>query len=128
MPLTVNTNTSATTASFQLSAANAALRKSFGRLSSGNRIGSPAEDAGGLSVASKLQSRLTRVERVGENLQNSISFLQVQEGALQVAGNVITRVSELKTIRMPQRSFFSSFRKKPAKAAKAPKAFAYIPI
>ena len=31
MPLTVNTNTSATTASFQLSAANAALRKSLGR-------------------------------------------------------------------------------------------------
>jgi flagellin len=100
MPLTVNTNTSATTASFQLSAANAALRKSLGRLSSGNRIVSPADDAGGLAVASKLRSRLTRVERVGENLQNSISFLQVQEGALQVAGNVLTRMSELKTMSM----------------------------
>jgi flagellin len=98
MPLTVNTNTSATTASFQLSAANAALRKSLGRLSSGNRIVSPADDSGGLAVAYKLRSRLTRVERVGENLQNSISFLQVQEGALQVAGSILTRISELKTM------------------------------
>lgn len=98
MPLTVNTNTSATTASFQLSAANDALRKSLGRLSSGNRIVSPADDAGGLAVAYKLRSRLTRVERVGENLRNSISFLQVQEGALRVAGNILTRMSELKTM------------------------------
>ena len=98
MPLTVNTNTSATTASFQLSAANAALRKSLGRLSSGNRIVSPADDAGGLAVAYKLRSRLTRVERVGQNLQNSISFLQVQEGALRVAGSILTRMSELKTM------------------------------
>ena len=98
MPVTVNTNTSATNASFQLSAANAALRKSLGRLSSGKRIVSPTDDAGGLAVASKLRSRLTRVERVAENLQNSISFLQVQEGSLQVAGKILTRMSELKTM------------------------------
>jgi flagellin-like hook-associated protein FlgL len=100
MPLTVNTNTSATTASFQLSAANDSLRKSLARLSSGNRIVSPADDAGGFAVASKMRSRLTRVERVGENLQNSISFLQVQEGALRVAGSILTRMSELKTMSM----------------------------
>ena len=34
----------------------------------------------------------------------------------------------LTTIRMPQGSFFSSFRKKPAKATKVPKAFAYMPM
>lgn len=100
MPLTINTNSSATTASFQLSASNAAMRRSLGRLSSGNRIVSPADDAGSLAVAYKLRSRLTRVERVAENLQNSISFLQVQSSALQVAGNVITRMSELKTMSM----------------------------
>jgi flagellin len=72
----------------------------LGRLSSGNRIVSPADDAGGLAVAYKLRSRLTRVERVGENLQNSISFLQVQEGALRVAGSILTRMSELKTMSM----------------------------
>ena len=100
MPLTINTNSSATNASLQLSASNAAMRRSLGRLSSGNRIVSAADDAGGFAVAYKLRSRLTRVERVAENLQNSISFLQVQSSALQVAGNVITRMSELKTMSM----------------------------
>ncbi len=100
MPLTVNTNTSATTASFQLSAANDTLRKSLTGLSSGNRIVNPADDAGGLQVATKMRSRLTRIERVAENLRNSISFLQVQEGALRVAGKILTRMSELKTMSM----------------------------
>ncbi|MDA0724199.1 MAG: flagellin, partial [Verrucomicrobia bacterium] len=38
MPIVINTNTAATTASFNLSKANDSLRKSLGRLSSGNRI------------------------------------------------------------------------------------------
>jgi flagellin-like hook-associated protein FlgL len=43
-------------------------------------------------------SRLTSLERVGENLQNSNSFLQVQGGALRVAGSILARMSELKTM------------------------------
>ena len=46
MPIVVNSNASATEASFNLSRANDALRKSLGRLSSGNRINSPSDDAG----------------------------------------------------------------------------------
>ena len=56
MPIVVNTNSAATSASFNLSKANDALRKSLARLSSGNRITNPAEDAGGLAVAYKLDS------------------------------------------------------------------------
>ena len=43
MPIVVNTNSSATTASFNLSSANDALRKSLARLSSGKRIVSPSQ-------------------------------------------------------------------------------------
>ena len=50
MPIVVNTNSAATSASFNLSKANDALRRSLSRLSSGNRITNPAEDAGGLAV------------------------------------------------------------------------------
>jgi len=56
MPIVVNTNSAATSASFNLSKANDALRRSLSRLSSGNRITNPAEDAGGLAVAYKLDS------------------------------------------------------------------------
>ncbi len=98
MPIVVNTNTSATTASFNLSRANEALRKSLGRLSSGNRIVSPADDAGGLAVAYKLASKLKRTEAVRNNVQNGISYLQVQDGALSTVGKILDRMAELRTM------------------------------
>ena len=98
MPIVVNTNTSATVASFNLSRANDALRKSLGRLSSGNRIVSPADDAGGLAVAYKLASKLKRTEAVRTNVQNGVSYLQVQDGALSVMGKILSRMSELRTM------------------------------
>jgi flagellin len=49
------------------------LRKSLARLSSGNRIVSPADDAGGMAVAYKLNSKLKRTEAVRQNVQNGIS-------------------------------------------------------
>ena len=98
MPIVVNTNTAATTASFNLSRANDALRKSLGRLSSGNRIVSPADDAGGLAVAYKLASKLKRTEAVRTNVQNGVSYLQVQDGALSTVGKIIDRMAELRTM------------------------------
>ena len=98
MPIVVNTNTSATTASFNLSRANDALRKSLSRLSSGNRIVSPADDAGGLAVAYKLSGKLKRTEAVRSNVQNGISYLQVQDGALSTVGKIVDRMAELRTM------------------------------
>ncbi len=98
MPIVVNTNTAATTASFNLSRANDALRKSLGRLSSGNRIVSPADDAGGLAVAYKLASKLKRTEAVRTNVQNGVSYLQVQDGALSTVGKILDRMAELRTM------------------------------
>lgn len=97
MPLVINTNTSATAASNHLDQNNLSLKKSLSRLSSGKRIVSSADDAGGLAVASKLNSTLLRNVRVRESLNNSLSFLQTQAGALQVAGKVLSRMTELKT-------------------------------
>ena len=98
MPITVNSNTTATTASFNLSHANTALRKSLSRLSSGKRIVSPADDAGGLAVAYKLNSKLSRTEAVRHNIQNGLSYLQVQDGAMTTVAKVVDRMSELRTM------------------------------
>ena len=98
MPIVVNSNASATEASFNLSRANDSLRKSLGRLSSGNRINSPADDAGGLAVAYKLDSKLNRTEAVVQNSQNALSYLQVQDGALSTVGKVLDRMGELRTM------------------------------
>ena len=98
MPIVVNSNTTATTASFNLSHANDALRKSLARLSSGNRIVSPADDAGGMAVAYKLNSKLKRTEAVRHNVQNGISYLQVQDGALSTVAKIADRMAELRTM------------------------------
>ena len=98
MPIVVNSNTTATTASFNLSHANDALRKSLARLSSGNRIVNPADDAGGMAVAYKLNSKLKRTEAVRQNVQNGISYLQVQDGALSTISKIADRMAELRTM------------------------------
>ena len=79
MPIVVNSNAAATQASFNLSKANDALRKSLERLSSGKRITSPADDAGGMAVAYKLNSTINRSYAVIQNVQNALSYLQVQD-------------------------------------------------
>ena len=98
MPIVVNSNASATQASFNLSRANDSLRKSLARLSSGNRINSPADDAGGLAVAYKLSSKLSRTEAVIQNSQNALSYLQVQDASLQTVGKILDRMAELRTM------------------------------
>ena len=98
MPIVVNSNASATQASFNLSRANDSLRKSLARLSSGNRINSPADDAGGLAVAYKLNSKLNRTEAVIQNSQNALSYLQVQDASLSTVGKVLDRMAELRTM------------------------------
>jgi len=60
MPIVVNTNSAATTASFHLGRSNETLRKSLGPLSSGKRITSPADAAGGFAVALNLASKTNR--------------------------------------------------------------------
>lgn len=98
MPIVVNSNASATEASFNLSRNNEALRKSLGRLSSGKRISNPADDAGGLAVAYKLNSTINRSYATIQNAQNSLSYLQVQDSALATTGKILDRMAELRTM------------------------------
>jgi flagellin len=74
------------------------LQKSLNRLSSGSKIVSPADDAGGLAVSMKLSAAATRQGAVSQNIGDAVSYLQTQDGALQVAGKVLDRISELKTL------------------------------
>jgi flagellin len=98
MPIVLNTNASATEATFNLSKANDNLRRSIARLSSGNRITKPTDDAGGLAVAYKLQSSVKRTEATLNNHQNALSYLQVQDGVLEAMGEIVDRMAELRTM------------------------------
>jgi len=96
MALTINTNPSATIATMHLSKNNAALKQSLNRLSSGSRIVSPVDDAGGLAVSMKLESSIVRLSGAEKNIQNAQSFLEVQDGVLTSASKILNRMIELK--------------------------------
>ena len=98
MSLTINTNTAAIRASFNLTENNKQLQKSLTRLSSGKRITKPADDAGGLAVSMKLTSSISRTKAAISNIQNSLSFGEVQDGALQAGARIVDRLAELKSL------------------------------
>jgi flagellin len=98
MSVVINTNYAATVASNNLAASNSMLQRSLNRLSSGSKIVNPADDAGGLAVSMKLSAAAKRAGATNNNIGNSVSFLQTQDGVLKVAGKVLDRISELKTL------------------------------
>jgi flagellin len=96
MPITVNSNPAAAAANFYMSKNNSALQKSINRLSSGSKIVHPNDDAGGLAVSMKLESAVVRLKGAEKNIQNGISFLEVQDGVLANASKIMNRMIELK--------------------------------
>jgi flagellin len=93
--ISINTNTASSLAAYNLSSTNTNLQRSLQRLSSGSRINSSFDDAGGLAVSMKLSAAIRRTEATQANVNNSISFLQTQDGVLKNAEKVLTRMSEL---------------------------------
>lgn len=98
MSVVINTNFAATVAADNLAASNAMLQKSLNRLSSGSKIVTPADDAGGLAVSMKLSAAATRSGAAAINIGNAVSLLQTQDGVLKVTGRVLERMSELWTL------------------------------
>jgi flagellin len=98
MSVVINTNFAAITAANNLATSSSMLQKSLNRLSSGSKIVNPSDDAGGLAVSMKLSAAATRQGAVLSNIGNATSLLQTQDGALSVTGNILNRISELKTL------------------------------
>lgn len=98
MSLTINTNPAAIRASFNLSKNHNNLQKSLTRLSSGKRITKPSDDAGGLAVSMKLSASINRTSASIANIQNAVSFSEVQDGSLEAGARIIDRMAELKSL------------------------------
>ena len=93
--ITINTNTASMTAAYNLNNTNVNLQRSLNRLSSGSRINSSADDAGGLAVSMKLSASIRRTEATQANVGNAIALLQTQDGVLKSADKIVSRISEL---------------------------------
>jgi flagellin len=93
--ISINTNTASSVAAYNLGNSNVNLQRSLNRLSSGSRINSSFDDAGGLAVSMRLSSAIRRTEATQANVNNALSFLQTQDGVLKNADKVVSRISEL---------------------------------
>jgi flagellin len=98
MSVVINTNSAATSAAYNLSNTNVNLQRSLNRLSSGSRINSSFDDAGGLAVSMKMSAAIRRTDATAANVGNSISYLQTQDGVLKNADKILSRMSELSTL------------------------------
>jgi flagellin len=98
MSVVINTNYAATIASNNLASSTESLQKSLNRLSSGSKIVSPADDAGGLAVSMKLSAAAKRLGAEKNNIGNAVSFLQTQDGAMKAAASALERMAELSVL------------------------------
>ena len=98
MAISINTNIAATRASQFLATNHQNLQNSLDRLSSGRRITQPSDDAGGLAVSMKLEHSINGLRGIASNISNAISLLQVQDGSLESAANIVSRIGELKSM------------------------------
>ena len=96
--ITLNTNTVAAKAALDMSKNTTLLTKSLQRLSSGSRIADPSDDAGGMAVSMRLNAQINRTQGAINNVNNAISFMQVQDGALATVGSIVDRMSELRAL------------------------------
>jgi flagellin len=96
MSLNISTNTAALKAGSYLAANSLKLQKAYDRLASGKKLSSPMDNPGGLAVSMKLQASINRLSGAQNNVQNALSFLEVQDGMLESVGKIVDRMSELK--------------------------------
>jgi flagellin len=98
MSVVINTNYAATIAANNLANSNTQLTDSLNELSSGSKLVNPGDDPGGVAVAMNLTAETDRQSELQINIGDATSLLQTQDGALQVAGSVLDRISQLDTL------------------------------
>jgi len=69
------------------------------RISSGQRLDRPSRDSAETGLAAKLDSQQSRFGAVEVNLQNGVSRMQVTSSHLETLAQVITRLSEIATLK-----------------------------
>jgi flagellin-like hook-associated protein FlgL len=97
--VSINLNSAASKSGINLASANSELQKSLSKLSSGSRIVDSSDDAGGLAVSMKMNAKGIQLGALDKNLQNSLSYLETQEGALRILGTILSRIDELEALK-----------------------------
>ncbi len=95
MPQTINTNLVSLNAQRNLTNNQNSLSISMQRLSSGLRVNSAKDDAAGLAIAERMQTKVRGMNVAIRNANDAISMSQTAEGALGKVGDMLQRMREL---------------------------------
>jgi flagellin len=95
MSMVIGTNVASLTAQRHLNNSRNDMETSMERLSSGNRINSAMDDAAGLTVAHKMESKITGLDQAVRNANDGLSLIGVAEGALEEISSMLNRMKEL---------------------------------
>jgi len=95
MALSIKTNVESLGAQRNLNQTQRSLAANFGRLSSGLRINTAADDAAGLAISERLKSQIRSMSQAERNANDGISLLQTAEGALNENSGLLIRMREL---------------------------------
>jgi flagellin len=71
------------------------LESSSSKLASGSRINSAKDDAAGLAISTNLKSQQMSMRQAHRNANDTVSYLQVAEGAMNEQSSILTRMREL---------------------------------
>jgi flagellin len=93
--INVSSNAAPMSASLTLARTSQNLKQSITRLSSGLRINSSFDDPAGVAVSARFNNKVLKSSALGQNLGNTLSFLETQEAYLQRVGGILTRIQEI---------------------------------
>lgn len=95
MGFRINTNVPSLSAQRSVAKTNQEMEGSLQKLSSGQRINKASDDAAGLAISEKMKSEIRSARQADRNANDGISMVQVAEGGLNEAQNILTRLREL---------------------------------
>jgi len=81
--LSINTNTNALFSMTNLNKTNRALNRIAKQLATGKKINSASDDAAGISIASKMDSRIRGLNVAKTNVADAMSLIGIADGGLQ---------------------------------------------
>ena len=91
----ITSNTSAIAANNSLGFTDAKLSVSTERLSSGNKINAAKDNPSGLAIAKRMNAQLKGLSTASQNAKDSISLVEIADGALSEIQSIVQRMSEL---------------------------------
>ena len=97
MSLSIQSSYASAVTQSSLSTANDKLTTAMERLSTGYAVNSSADDAAGLSIATRMQAQSDGISVAQDNVEDASSMLSTADGALESMVDIVGRMKDLAT-------------------------------